>query len=238
MASEHSLGGLPRRGRGHQDRQQSRRRLPVEAALHHRKPYRPTAVLRRPLGPGLPAAVAQAPASNHRVHRRWVSYAEHKKRPVHRQRRARPRAGWMVLVHGSASGLGNGTAVTPTPRPGRLNGERDRAVRGWGVPDPGVGPRRCCRCSPGLPERRIHDNGRHGPRIPLTGRVFKACRWVAIACEAPAPLRAARPRISPNGCAAQRHSTPLGAWMPRRRARADGIHQLGAAAPEADPYAV
>lgn len=27
-------------------------------------------------------------------------------------------------------------------------------------------------------------------------------------------------------------------WMPRRRARADGIHQLGAAAPEAEPYAV
>ena len=94
MPSEHSLGGLPRRGRGHQDRRQSRRRL----------------------------------------HRRWVSYAEHKKRPVHRQRRGRPRAGWMVLVLGSASGLGNGTAVTPTPRPGRLNGERDRAVRGLGSP--------------------------------------------------------------------------------------------------------
>jgi hypothetical protein len=129
VPSEHSLGGLPRRGRGHQDRQQSRRRLPVEAAWHHRKPYRPTAVLRRPLGAGLPAAVAQAPASNHRLHRRWVSYAEHKKR-AHRQRRGRPRAGWMVLVHGFGEwpGKRNGGNTDTAPRPTQ---RRTRSCCAW-----------------------------------------------------------------------------------------------------------
>ena len=58
------------------------RRLLVEAAWHHRKPYRPTAVLRRRWERATPAAVARAQAGNHRLHRRWVGYTERKKRPV------------------------------------------------------------------------------------------------------------------------------------------------------------
>ncbi|WP_134773438.1 IS110 family transposase [Ornithinimicrobium flavum] len=58
------------------------RRLLVEAAWHHRKPYRPTAILRRRWERATPAAVARAQAGNHRLHRRWVGYAERRKRPV------------------------------------------------------------------------------------------------------------------------------------------------------------
>ena len=58
------------------------RRLLVEAAWHHRKPYRPTAVRRRRWQLASPAAVARAQAGNHRLHQRWVGYADRKKRPV------------------------------------------------------------------------------------------------------------------------------------------------------------
>ncbi len=58
------------------------RRLLVEAAWHHRKPYRPTAILRRRWEHATPAAVARAQAGNHRLHSRWVGYVERKKRPV------------------------------------------------------------------------------------------------------------------------------------------------------------
>ncbi len=71
-----SQGGITKTGNSHV------RRLLVEAAWHHRKPYRPTAVLRRRWEQSPPAAVARAQAGNHRLHRRWAGYAEHKKRPV------------------------------------------------------------------------------------------------------------------------------------------------------------
>lgn len=48
-------------------------------------PYRPTGlqrVLRRRWELAPPAAVARAQAGNHRLHHRWVSYAERRKRPV------------------------------------------------------------------------------------------------------------------------------------------------------------
>ncbi len=82
VPSEHSSGasrsqgGITKTGNSHA------RRLLVEAAWHHRKPYRPTAVLRRRWEQAPPAAVARAQAGNHRLHRRWVTYTEHKKRPV------------------------------------------------------------------------------------------------------------------------------------------------------------
>ena len=82
VPSEHSSGasrsqgGITKTGNSHA------RHLLVEAAWHHRKPYRPTAILRRRWEAAPPAAVARAQAGNHRLHRRWVTYAEHKKRPV------------------------------------------------------------------------------------------------------------------------------------------------------------
>jgi hypothetical protein len=82
VPSEHSSGAsrsqgsITRTGNGHA------RRLLVEAAWHHRKPYRPTAVLRRRWQLAPPAAVARAQEGNHRLHRRWVGYTDRKKRPV------------------------------------------------------------------------------------------------------------------------------------------------------------
>jgi transposase len=82
VPSEHSSGasrsqgGITKTGNGHA------RRLLVEAAWHHRKPYRPTAILRRRWQLAPPSAVARGQAGNHRLHRRWATYTERKKRPV------------------------------------------------------------------------------------------------------------------------------------------------------------
>jgi len=74
--TKRSQGGITKTGNAHV------RRLLVEAAWHHRRPYRPTAILRRRWEHATPAAVARAQDGNHRLHRRWVGYAERKKRPV------------------------------------------------------------------------------------------------------------------------------------------------------------
>ena len=82
VPSEHSSGAsrsqgsITKTGNGHV------RRLLVEAAWHHRKPYRPTAVLRRRWEQAPPAARARGHAGNRRLHARWASHAERKKRPV------------------------------------------------------------------------------------------------------------------------------------------------------------
>ena len=71
------------------------RRLLVEAAWHHRKTYRPGVVLRRRWDVATPAARARGHAGNQRLHARWVSYAERKKRPVAANVAvAREMAGW------------------------------------------------------------------------------------------------------------------------------------------------
>lgn len=82
VPSEHSSGAsrsqgsITKTGNGHA------RRLLVEAAWHHRKPYRPTSILRRRWELAPPAAVARAQHGNHRLHQRWVGYTERKKHPV------------------------------------------------------------------------------------------------------------------------------------------------------------
>jgi transposase len=95
VPSEHSSGasrsqgGITKTGNSHV------RRLLVEAAWHHRKPYRPTAVLRRRPDVATPAARAQGHAGNQRLHARWVGYAQRKKRPVAANVAvARELAGW------------------------------------------------------------------------------------------------------------------------------------------------
>lgn len=94
VPSEHSSGasrsqgGITKTGNSHA------RRLLVEAAWHHRNTYRPT-VLRRRWEVATPAARARRHAGNQRLHARWVSYAQRKKRPVAANVAvARELAGW------------------------------------------------------------------------------------------------------------------------------------------------
>ncbi len=82
VPSEHSSGASRSQGSITKTGNAHVRRLLVEAAWHHRKPYRPTAVLRRRWQLASPAAVARAQCGNHRLHQRWVGYADRKKRPV------------------------------------------------------------------------------------------------------------------------------------------------------------
>ena len=72
VPSEHSSGASRSHGPITKTGNAHVRRLPVEAVWHHRKPYRPTAVLRRRWQLAQPAAVARAQAGNHRLHQRWV----------------------------------------------------------------------------------------------------------------------------------------------------------------------
>jgi transposase len=69
-------GGVTKTGNGHV------RRLLVEAAWHHRSPYRPGAELRRRWNLASPAARARGQAANRRLHTRWTGFDARKKRPV------------------------------------------------------------------------------------------------------------------------------------------------------------
>jgi len=82
-------GGLTKTGNGHA------RRLLVEAAWHHRKPYRPVAALRRRWDAATPAARARGNNANRRLHTRWERFDDRKKRPVVANAAiARELAGW------------------------------------------------------------------------------------------------------------------------------------------------
>lgn len=82
VPSEHSSGesrlqgGITKTGNTHV------RRLLVEAAWHHRTPYRPSVVLQRRWDQAPAAARARAHAGNQRLHDRWVNYNLRKKRSV------------------------------------------------------------------------------------------------------------------------------------------------------------
>jgi transposase len=82
-------GGLTRTGNTHA------RRLLIEAAWHHRKPYRPGEAMRRRLQAASPAVRARGQAANRRLHDRWLRFNERKKRPVIANAAiARELAGW------------------------------------------------------------------------------------------------------------------------------------------------
>jgi transposase len=84
-----SQGGVTKTGNGHA------RRLLIEAAWHHRMPYRPGAPLRRRWDQASPAARARGQAANRRLHARWVRFDERKKRSVVANAAiARELAGW------------------------------------------------------------------------------------------------------------------------------------------------
>jgi transposase len=88
-ASSRSQGGATKTGNSHA------RRLLIEAAWHHRAPYRPGRDLRRRWEAATPAARARGHAANRRLHERWIRFDERRKRSVVANAAiARELAGW------------------------------------------------------------------------------------------------------------------------------------------------
>jgi len=84
-----SQGSITKTGNGHA------RRLLIEAAWHHRKPYRIGVDLRRRQDRATPAARDRGHRANQRLHSRWVSFdARHKRAVVANAAVARELAGW------------------------------------------------------------------------------------------------------------------------------------------------
>jgi transposase len=84
-----SQGSITKTGNSHA------RRLLIEAAWHHRKPYRPGIELRRRQERADPAARDRGLRANQRLHTRWVSFDARRKRPVVANTAiARELAGW------------------------------------------------------------------------------------------------------------------------------------------------
>ena len=84
-----SQGAITKTGNGHA------RRLLVEAAWHHRKPYRPGVELRRRQDRASPAARDRGERANRRLHTRWMAFDARRKRPVVANTAiARELAGW------------------------------------------------------------------------------------------------------------------------------------------------
>jgi transposase len=84
-----SRGAITKTGNGHA------RRLLIEAAWHHRKPYRPSLVLQRRWDRASSIARERGKAGNRRLHARWVTFDARRKRPVVANTAiARELAGW------------------------------------------------------------------------------------------------------------------------------------------------
>jgi len=84
-----SQGSITKTGNGHA------RRLLIEAAWHHRQPYRPGVDLRRRWDAASPAARARGQQANRRLHTRWCRFdARHKRPVVANTAIARELAGW------------------------------------------------------------------------------------------------------------------------------------------------
>jgi len=95
VPSEHSSGlsrsqgPITKTGNGHA------RRLLVEAAWHHQPRYRPGKTMLDRWALASPAAAARGDLGNRRVHARWVSYIDRKKKAtVANTAIARELAGW------------------------------------------------------------------------------------------------------------------------------------------------
>jgi transposase len=84
-----SQGPITKTGNGHV------RRLLIEAAWHHRTPYRPGVALRRRWDQATPTARARGQQGNRRLHDRWTRFdARHKRSVVANTAIARELAGW------------------------------------------------------------------------------------------------------------------------------------------------
>lgn len=101
-----SQGSITKTGNGHA------RRLLIEAAWHHRQPYRPGVDLRRRWDAASPAARARGQAPAHPL----VSFRCPQEAPRGRQHRRRPGAGRLVLVAGRARYLSIGQITVRTTR--------------------------------------------------------------------------------------------------------------------------
>jgi transposase len=95
VPSEHSSGPSRVQGSITKTGNSHVRRLLVEAAWHHRTPYRPSKTLRDRWDLSTPAARARADAGNRRLHDRWIAFNLRKKRPtIANVAVARELAGW------------------------------------------------------------------------------------------------------------------------------------------------
>ncbi|GEL24775.1 IS110 family transposase [Pseudonocardia sulfidoxydans NBRC 16205] len=84
-----SRGAITKTGNGHA------RRLLIEAAWHHRRPYRTSAALARRWELASPAARGRAEQGNRRLHARWAGFDARRKRAVVANTAiARELAGW------------------------------------------------------------------------------------------------------------------------------------------------
>ncbi len=82
VPSEHSSGQSRSQGPITKTGNTHVRRLLIEAAWHHRTPYRPSVVLQRRWDQADAVARARGHAGNQRLHSRWVTYNLRKKRGV------------------------------------------------------------------------------------------------------------------------------------------------------------
>ena len=84
-----SQGSITKTGNAHA------RRLLIEAAWHHRRPNRPSTLLRRRQDKASPSARDRAQRANRRLHARWAGFdARHKLPVVANTAIARELAGW------------------------------------------------------------------------------------------------------------------------------------------------
>lgn len=95
VPSEHSSGGSRAQGPITKTGNGYCRRLLVEAAWHHRTPYRPSELIRRRWALTSPAAQARGHEGNRRLHHRWQGFQQrHKRSTVASTAVAREMAGW------------------------------------------------------------------------------------------------------------------------------------------------
>jgi transposase len=88
-----SQGGVTKTGNSHA------RRLLIEAAWHHRPPYRPSSRLQRRWRHAPGAVAAHAAKGNRRLHSRWRAFDVRRKRPVVANLAiARELAGWCQVL--------------------------------------------------------------------------------------------------------------------------------------------
>jgi len=82
VPTEHSSGGSRRQGHITKAGNSHVRRLLVEAALHHRRPYQPSQALQSRWELASPAAKTRGHQANQRLHDRWDTFTTQRKRPV------------------------------------------------------------------------------------------------------------------------------------------------------------
>ncbi len=99
VPSEHSSGSSRAQGPITKTGNAHARRLLVEAAWHHQPRYRPGKTMRDRWELASPAARARGDAGNRRLHTRWVSFIDRKKKPaIANVAVARELAGWCLSL--------------------------------------------------------------------------------------------------------------------------------------------